>query len=418
MRKEFVGHFKRPEREVKAIWKTATFVFDANVLLNLYRYSSETRNAFLSLFNKVEQQMWLPEQVAYEFLKNRPEVISEQSKAYETAITDVDKLSGSFSAKRAHPFISSKVKKAYDHAAQAIKEEMRQKKDAQDKLLTEDSIRDQIADLFEGKIGPAYAAQEMSDVYKEGVKRYAESTPPGYEDRNKFKDPKNNTEKRSNFGDWIVWRQLIDFTKGNEKPVILVTNDTKEDWWLKRAGRTLGPRPELIAEFFEETAQHILIYQPERFLTLGNQNLHAEIDSKFIDEVSSEREAREKSRAERAEILRSENKLVNRRVYKNNLIRRENERLEGIQRHPISDKEREWRLESLREQLHEDEEYMEHIKLRVASLQSVFSVAIEEGDQNRASEIDGLLHEAMLEEKDLAQRLGALRNAYGRELKS
>lgn len=76
MKKEFLGHFKRSANETVNIWNTANFVFDANVLLNLYRYSTDPREDFLSQFERVKAQIWLPEQVGYEFLKNRPRLNS------------------------------------------------------------------------------------------------------------------------------------------------------------------------------------------------------------------------------------------------------------------------------------------------------------------------------------------------------
>ena len=415
MKKEFIGHFKRPANETSNIWKTANFVFDANVLLNLYRYSSDTRDDFLNLFDRVKEQIWLPEQVGYEFLKNRPNVISEQSKAYASAIKSVEELSKSFSEERAHPFISHNVKIAYDKAAEAIKGEMSKNQTAQEKLLTDDTIRDKIADLFEGKVGTAYSAEDMSAAFAQGAIRFAQNTPPGYMDEKKFKDPKTDVETRSNFGDWILWRQLMDFAKVNEKPVILVTNDTKEDWWLEQSGKTLGPRPELIAEFFAETKQHILIYKPERFLDLGKQNLHAKIDDKSIAEVSSERETRELSREKHMFLLEQSSQRADRRL---NWVPSKKGKLNEIPRHPISEKERDWRLESLGQQLHKIETDLEHAEHRVTRFQYLFSEAIDAGDHNIASEMDGHVHEAMLERENLSELRTALRNAYVREERS
>ena len=51
------------------------------------------------------------------------------------------------------------------------------------------------------------------------------------------------------FGDFFLWKELLEHGKEQKRPIIFVTDDKKEDWWLKVKGRTLGPRPELIAEF-------------------------------------------------------------------------------------------------------------------------------------------------------------------------
>lgn len=415
MKKEFIGHFKRSAGEIDDIWKTANFVFDANVLLNLYRYSNDTRDDFLNFFDTVKGRIWQPEQVGYEFLNNRPRVISEQSKAYAAAIKSVEDLSNSFSEERAHPFISHQVKTAYDNAAKAIKDEMKKNQAAQDKLLTEDDILDKISVLFEGKVGAAYSADQMSTAFKDGEARYAQKTPPGYMDEKKFKEPKNDFEKRSNFGDWILWRQLMDFANASKKPVILVTNDTKEDWWLEKSGKTLGPRPELIAEFFAETGQHILIYKPERSLDLGKEKLQAKVDDKSIAEVSSEREARERSSQER---MSNEKSLYEKEIHKNRAWLHGKRKFRNMHGRATFEKEAEWRVESVREELHRIESYLAELRDRENNLQYLFSKAIKAGDHDRVSKIDGQLHEAALERHEVSENLAALREAYERDLKS
>ena len=415
MRKEFIGHFKRSEGDVKRIWKAATFVFDANVLLNLYRYSDATRNDFLNLFERVKDRIWLPEQAGYEFLTNRPRVILEQRKAYADAIESVERLSKSFSEERAHPFISNKIKVEYDKATEAIKAEMRVNQEAQEKLLANDAICEKIADLFEGRVGVAHSAEEMSRMFEDGTKRFAERTPPGYMDENKFKTPKNDAEKRSNFGDWILWKQLMDFGKELKRPVVFVTNDTKEDWWLAQSGMTIGPRPELIAEFFAQTQQHILIYKPERFLDLGKKNLDAVIDEKSIVEVSSERKAREISRLRRLQFEGSTSQKSQDRLM---LQLKERDKQRITEWRSALEKERDWKLDLMKEELHELETQFENLDSQIFHFQNSFSEAVEVGDHARASELEGRLHELMLHKEELLPKLFKLRNAYMSERKS
>ena len=57
-------------------------------------------------------------------------------------------------------------------------------------------------------------------------------------------------------GDFIVWKQMITFAKDTElKALVFVTNDKKEDWWLKAPSGSetaKSPRPELIEEISRE----------------------------------------------------------------------------------------------------------------------------------------------------------------------
>jgi len=62
---------------IKALWKEAIFVFDTNVLLDIYRSQPETRNLLLETLKGLENKSWLPHRVAYEFRRNRRSVIAE-----------------------------------------------------------------------------------------------------------------------------------------------------------------------------------------------------------------------------------------------------------------------------------------------------------------------------------------------------
>ena len=50
------------------VWQNGIIVFDTNVLLNLYRYNEETRNELLKLMKSYQNRLWMPYQVALEFL--------------------------------------------------------------------------------------------------------------------------------------------------------------------------------------------------------------------------------------------------------------------------------------------------------------------------------------------------------------
>ncbi|MEH7832557.1 PIN-like domain-containing protein, partial [Bacillus velezensis] len=65
------------------IWINSVVILDANVLLNLYRYSKETSKKLLSLLKKSQERLWLPHQIALEFHLNRTNVILDQQTSYE-----------------------------------------------------------------------------------------------------------------------------------------------------------------------------------------------------------------------------------------------------------------------------------------------------------------------------------------------
>lgn len=294
MRSKFVGHFKEDDQTIKILWDTAIFVFDANVLLNLYRYSNDTRTDFLNLLEQIKGRIWLPEQAAHEFLKNRASVISQQSSSYSDTTQNIENLNKSFSGTRGHPFISKANQESLNKAISAIQGELEESKKAQEALIISDPIKDKVADLFEERVGDCFSDDEWSKVFENGQERYDSKTPPGYKDNSKHPDPQTLEDKRSKFGDWIIWRQVLDHAKQNTKPVILITDDRKEDWWERPSGKTLGPRPELIKEFVETSQQKILIYTPENFLISAKDHLESKVKTGSIDEVTAEQKARKR----------------------------------------------------------------------------------------------------------------------------
>lgn len=63
--KNVVREFIEPTSEEKQeLWQKAVFVFDTNVLLNLYRYSAKTRDSLLAAFESFKDRVWIPYQVA------------------------------------------------------------------------------------------------------------------------------------------------------------------------------------------------------------------------------------------------------------------------------------------------------------------------------------------------------------------
>src|SRR5262245_43837167 len=106
MRNLFPGYYRPTEEEFSALWEECVFAFDANVLLNVYRYTQATRESFLEILSRLKERIWLPHQAAWEYQENRLGVISDQHKPYE----DIPKqLSALLSQLRSdyprHPFI-------------------------------------------------------------------------------------------------------------------------------------------------------------------------------------------------------------------------------------------------------------------------------------------------------------------------
>ncbi|WP_424976804.1 PIN domain-containing protein [Leisingera sp. S232] len=305
MRSQFKGHFGESQETISELWKSATFVFDANVLLNLYRYSGDATQEFLRLLSDVKDRVWIPEQCAHEFLANRHTVLHEQAEAYEITLKEIEVIKAKFAKKRGHPFISEKNSGDLDRVVEAISKEFEERSKDIKGRFKEDETLNTIADIFDGRVGVAYSEEDLKKRFEEGEARFAGEVPPGYKDAKKVKEPKSSTERRRNFGDYLLWRQTIEKAKHDDASVILVTDDRKEDWWRIVHGRTVGPRPELITEFCSETGQSILIYTPESFLKFSANQLGASISQKTIGEVQAEKNARERRASKQGNVARN-----------------------------------------------------------------------------------------------------------------
>lgn len=282
MKSQFPGYFKPTEKETTDLWENALFVFDANILLNLYRYSDETRDDFFKILDKIKNRIWLPNQSASEFFENRLNVIYQQEKSYEEAEKSLKTLETEFKNSRQHPFITKKTLKKLSLLSKEICEQLNESKNSHNKRINNDDVLDRIEELFNSKVGNEYNKEQLEEIYQEGKVRFLDKIPPGYKDGDKKDDSSQNIRK---YGDLVLWKQILDESKKVEKGVILVTDDRKEDWWIRFNGKTLSPRPELKKEFQMVTEQTFHMYQSDRFLEFATKHFGEEINENALEEI-------------------------------------------------------------------------------------------------------------------------------------
>lgn len=282
MKSKFPGYFKPTKEVIKELWDNALITLDANILLNLYRYSDETREEFFKVLNSLKSRVWIPHQSAQEFFDNRLRVISQQEKSYEEAIQSLKSIEEQFQNSRQHPFLSNKLLDNFTKLKEEICAQLERNKDFHKKRITEDDVLSEIEALFESRVGEEFSEVEIEDICRVGEIRYKNKVPPGYKDASKSDDSGRGLRK---YGDYIVWKQIIQKSKELGKGVILVTDDRKEDWWVKFNGKTISPRPELIREFHSEAEQSFHMYQSDRFLEFARTSLDEEVNEKAIQEI-------------------------------------------------------------------------------------------------------------------------------------
>ncbi|QII49039.1 DUF4935 domain-containing protein [Bacillus paralicheniformis] len=272
MFKEFYFDNKNSE-----IWRSSIIILDTNVLLNLYRYSNETSEKLLTLLKKSKDRLWLPHQIGLEFHLNRTNVILDQQTSYEKIESILKKQSSEIETnlkkelsayRKKHVTLSidsiiEQLKKSINNLVSQISKE----KEDHPKLLKNDYFKQQITDIYENKVGSPYDKSVLESIKKEADERYQLEIPPGYKDASKkgvkFYNGEVILEK---YGDYILWKQIIDFAKENETNIIFITDDEKEDWWYFSKGKTIGPRSELLNEFSFITGKEFYMFKPEVFM--------------------------------------------------------------------------------------------------------------------------------------------------------
>lgn len=281
MRKVFPGHFRPNSQELNKLWDQAIFVVDANVLLNLYRYSQETRVELEKALRAINGRLFITNQAAKEFLKNRLVVTSGQAKEYTTVVETINNLVKKLSSKDRHPFIGDKELPQFKEYTEKLIGILDEQQIELHRKFTEDEILDFVDEVFHEKTGAPFSKEEKDVIAAEGEHRYQSEIPPGYKDLKK--EDKDDPYRK--FGDLFVWKQTIKHAKENEKPVIFITDDKKEDWWQEQSGRTIGPRPELIEEFISETNHGFWMYTVDRFLKESGKKSNTKVSEDVLSEI-------------------------------------------------------------------------------------------------------------------------------------
>lgn len=279
MRNTIKEYLDLTETEKQNLWENATIIFDTNVFLNLYRYTSKTREILFLALDNFKDRLWMPNHIAHEFMKNRSSIIWESNHHYESLHSE---------AKKFIDLCRSELKlDADDKNLNELKTQMEEwiniakRKNLLVSKPCEDEILEKLLDLFDGKVGAAFSEEDLKKIELEGKMRYATKTPPGYKDSEKQKgDNLNNV-----YGDLIVWKEILNYASSEKKDIILVTNDQKEDWWETLHNQTLGPRIELKREFIKNTSQKFHMYSMKSFITRFENGRNVKIDRDTIDEI-------------------------------------------------------------------------------------------------------------------------------------
>ena len=263
------------------------FVPDANILLHCLRHPENVRDQLIRLFGVLRDSLWIPYQVGLEFHRNRLDVEFGSLDAYDRLGAEctaaLDQARDRFRQLRAHPVIDvDRELAALDRFVTDFEGRMREYRAIHPTRAISEAL-DRLTDLFEGRVGEKWQPDKLKALKKEGEERYANKIPPGYMDSRK------HDGQYGKYGDLIIWKDMIGKATEDERPVVFISDDAKEDWWWIHRGEKLGPRPELIQEFKECSGQAFHIYQFTQFLRIAAVR-HPEIEAGVTEIEKSVRE--------------------------------------------------------------------------------------------------------------------------------
>ena len=282
--------------EIQNLLSTGMVALDANVLLNLYRYNERTTDELLSIARACGDRLFIPHQVLREFWRNRQTVLASlggASKETQSALQKNSKSSRDAIQRWAKSTalppaqlheIENRIDEFYEDLGNRVATERARVQPGA--AATEDSLLQKLDVLLDGRVGTPLDDDEWRTAVAEGERRVEQSVPPGYMDIDKLD---SDLPERAS-GDYLVWHQLLIEGARRTFDLVLVTADTKEDWWdrQERVG-LVGPRRELIDEYRLRTGRRFILLEPGD-LILHSQALGVGTSPESVEDIERVRD--------------------------------------------------------------------------------------------------------------------------------
>jgi PIN like domain len=286
LRDQFAAYYAPDEEAIAAALRTGLVTPDTNVMLAAYRFEVQARDELLSAFEKLDDRLWIPHQVALEFHRNRLSVIAAQEAFFGATQAELDKAVGTyleklkaFANRIAMPQPrAQKLEQMIREVHAQVKNHVTKAEEANEVHLDQrdsDGVLARFEALFDGRVGEPMPPDALAEARKEARRRVDSKTPPGFADKDKA-DPS---------GDYLVWKQLLDEAAVRRVPVVLVTDDRKEDWVRREHGLTIGARPELCEEMSAASGAPFLLMSTAAFLRHAKEYLSATVSPQTVEQA-------------------------------------------------------------------------------------------------------------------------------------
>jgi hypothetical protein len=227
----------------------AAFVFlDTNVLLAPYRASPAALGVIQETYSKLRKagRLIVPAQVAREFAKNRMALLTQLHKSVRDSKTlsingrleDIPILQSATEYQEARQRLDEMYAtlKSFRNALEGLTARV-------ESWQATDPVTDAYRKIFDAEVVRCHSF-DVETFEKIRSQRYAASIPPGYRDKGK---------EDGGGGDLAVWLTILEVASEAQRDVILVTEDSKDDWFHRTPEKRLFPRYELVEEFSSHT---------------------------------------------------------------------------------------------------------------------------------------------------------------------
>ncbi|MCF3960410.1 PIN domain-containing protein [Streptomyces fuscigenes] len=284
------GAYQTPTTsDFTAVLKDGLVAPDANVLLNLYRYTEQARTDLLRTLGALGDRLFVPHQVVEEFWRNRESVITDARSTSTNAAQEMS--SHTLTAVQTLRTWANRVALS-DEDFTSLRDRLTGVFDEVQKKITEigegewqsitpdtgiDPVIPGLERALAGRAGSPFNPEEILKLTEVGGERIKKRVPPGYMDAKKDGD--------GAVGDFFVWEQLLRAASECESDVLFVTGDVKEDWWRKEHGHNRGPRPELSAELRRRGGGRLFLLSPKQFLEVAAPILQLSLQAGSVEDI-------------------------------------------------------------------------------------------------------------------------------------
>ena len=310
-------------------------VLDTNFLLDIIQMPTKIAKKYIETLESVKDNIYIPYLVALEFNFRKSGIKKEKhaniGKYRDSVKKSIENLTntveghGLITIKESKEEFSSDLIKKVENFEKSILN-MLDEKVSVSITKEEDEIYKELISLIEDKIGVKYKQEWIDSIELDGEERYEDKIPPGFDDAGKDDTDEefrryDNLIYRRKFGDLIIWKDIIKYSKDLENKdakVIFITDDgrsdKKNDLLYKVDKLIVGPHIHLMNELQLEAGKELYILANLRFVQLVSGLTDAEIKSLSTSRHTEEslNEIIEKQEIERLRRERRERLIMDR----------------------------------------------------------------------------------------------------------